>query len=111
MSYYNYYLDFIYCVPQRQIVMVLPDDFMFASPPFLPPALLSSPGRRDKAAVCGRGQLQGGEWCGRQRSANHLFTFGICIMRQRANGSPDWLETGWHAFSFNGHAEETSNPS
>ena len=58
------------------------------------------------------GEVQGGrEWWGQQWSANHLFTFGICIMRQGANGSPGWLETGWHAFSFNGHTEETSNPS
>lgn len=59
MSYYNYYLDFIYCVPQRQIVMVLPDDFVFASPPFIPPALLSSPGRRDKATVWEEGNCRG----------------------------------------------------
>lgn len=43
MSYYNYYLDFVYCVPgegggegERQIVMVLPDDAMLASSSLLP---------------------------------------------------------------------------
>lgn len=46
-----------------------------------------------------------------RKSGNHLFTFCICIMNWGANGSPGWPETGWHAFSFNGHAEETSNPS
>lgn len=88
------------------------DGFVFSSPPSLPPSLLSSfPVLGEERPQFGKRARAGGEWWGQQWSANHLFTFGICIMRQGANGSPGWLETGWHAFSFNGHTEETSNPS
>lgn len=82
---------------------------LFSLPSSLLPVLLSSPGRAEKTTAWEEGG--GKEWWGQQWSANHLFTFGICIMRQGANGSPDWLETGWHAFSFNGHTEETSDSS
>lgn len=90
------------------------DSCVFSSPPSHPPSCLSSfpvLGEERRATVWEEDEGAGGEWWGQRWSANHLFTFGICIMRQGANGSPGWLETGWHAFSFNGHAEETSNPS
>lgn len=114
MSYYNYYLCIIYFALQRQIVLVLTGWFcvFLFSLPSLPPSCPPFPalgeerkpefGKRDRVRV-GEGRMVG--------VANHLFTFGICIMRQGANGSPGRLETGWHAFSFNGHTEETSNPS
>lgn len=78
------------------------------SSPSLCPSFLSS---LQKATVWEESEGRGQEWCRQQWAAHHLFTFGICIMRRGTNGSPYWLKTGWHAFSFNGHAEETSNPS
>lgn len=56
----------------------------------------------------------GGAGCVRARkvfgqSGNHLLAFPICIMSWAANDSAGLPKTGWHAFRFNGHAEETSN--
>lgn len=75
--------------------------------PFLCPSFLPVL----QATVWKESQGSWQEWCRQHWAAHHLFTFGICIMRRGTNGSPDWLKTGWHAFGFNGHAEETSNPS
>lgn len=43
------------------------------------------------------------------QSGNNLLTFSICIISWAANDGAGWPKTGWHAFRFNGCAEETSN--
>lgn len=111
MSYYNYYLDFVYCVPGEEWRGGGVEGANRHGAPrqchacvFLPSALLFHLqkewfkvvffwGGKLWVCVCGSGGRGG-------RSANHLFTFGICIMRQGANGSPDWPETGWQALGF-----------